>query len=348
MAQKKAHEVDGWLTKPNPQTPIVLIYGPDRGMVSERARKFARSTELPLDDPFAVLKLDAADLAGDAGRLIDEARTISMFGGSRLVWLRNVSNDKALANAVSSLCDTPPVDSTILLEAGDLKKGSRLRLIVEQAGAAMALPCYADNARAIDGLIDDELSRAGLTIGLEARQLLKNSLGGDRLASRSELEKLVLYCHGKTEVLAEDIQASIGDVSMLSQDAIVDAVLAGDLPACDQAFRRFTDTGANPFVVLSAIMRQLQLLQQLRNRLDTGKGNAASLVAGSRPPVFFARRTTVEKALVRWDASLIARMLSRLQEAILKTRRNADLAAPICRQLLMSACLEAARTARRR
>ncbi|RWC61979.1 MAG: DNA polymerase III subunit delta, partial [Mesorhizobium sp.] len=51
MAQKKAFEVDGWLARPDPRISIVLLYGPDRGLVSERAKAFAGKTGLPLDDP---------------------------------------------------------------------------------------------------------------------------------------------------------------------------------------------------------------------------------------------------------------------------------------------------------
>ena len=56
MAQKKASEVDSWLARPDARVWLVLIYGPDRGLVAERARAFAVRTGLPLDDPFSVVK----------------------------------------------------------------------------------------------------------------------------------------------------------------------------------------------------------------------------------------------------------------------------------------------------
>lgn len=62
MTQKKAHEVDRWLASPDPTILIVLIYGPDRGLVSERARRYAEKTGLSLDDPFSVVRLDAGEV----------------------------------------------------------------------------------------------------------------------------------------------------------------------------------------------------------------------------------------------------------------------------------------------
>ncbi|TIW38893.1 MAG: DNA polymerase III subunit delta, partial [Mesorhizobium sp.] len=172
MAQKKGYEVDSWLARPDPAMSIVLLYGPDRGLVAERARAFAGKTGLPLDDPFSVVRLDGAEVDRDQGRLLDEARTVPMFSDRRLLWVRNASGQKALADDVKALTSEPARDAIILIEAGDLKKGTGLRAIVEAAGNAIALPCYADEARDIDIVIDDELRKAGMSMTLEARQAL--------------------------------------------------------------------------------------------------------------------------------------------------------------------------------
>jgi len=125
-------------------------------------------------------------------------------------------------------------------EAGDRRKGSALRSAVEGAEAAIALPCYADEGRDIDALIDQTVERAGLQMALDARRALRPSLGGDRLASRGELEKLVLYAHGKGRIELADVQASTGDVSAQSADEVLDAVLDGRLEVFDKAFGRLS------------------------------------------------------------------------------------------------------------
>lgn len=348
MAQKKAYEVDSWLERPDPRISIVLLYGPDRGLVAERAKAFAVRTGLPLDDPFSVVKLDAADLDNDDGRLLTEARTIPMFSDRRLLWVRNAGVQKSLAEDVKVLVTEPPRDAIVLIEAGDLKKGAGLRAIVEGADNAMALPCYADEGRDIDTVIDDELKKAGLSMDMDARQFLRRNLGGDRLASRGEIEKLILYAHGHERITLEDVRATSGDVSGLSFDDAVDALLEGRTADFDTAFLRHCQAGNQAFLILSAAMRQFQAIHAMRGAMEADGRNAAAVVASHRPPVFFSRRKLVEKTLERWDNEAIGRALTRLQNAVLQTRRRSDLSEALARQALLGIALESNRIAQKR
>jgi DNA polymerase-3 subunit delta len=87
---------------------IVLVYGPDRGLVSERAAQVADKTGVDLTDDFSVLTLEASDLNGDPGRLADEFGAISLFGGDRLVWIKNAGNERGLVDAVAALSEPRP------------------------------------------------------------------------------------------------------------------------------------------------------------------------------------------------------------------------------------------------
>src|SRR5690606_40760369 len=99
---------------------IFVVYGPDRGLVSERAALLVNKSGIAKDDPFATLKLDAADLLNDPGRLLDEVNALGLFGGEKLVWLRNTSNEKAVVDALRHLSEAPPPVNYLIIEAGDL------------------------------------------------------------------------------------------------------------------------------------------------------------------------------------------------------------------------------------
>ena len=343
MGQLKAHEVDGWLARPQAGVAIVLLYGPDRGLVSERAKRFAERSGIPLDDPFSVVKLDAAEIEKDPGRLIDEANTVPMFAGRRLLWVRNAQAQKTIADDVKALAASPPPDAIILIEAGDLKKGGALRAVVEGGKASIALPCYSDDSRSVDAVIDEELRKANMSIDPDARALLRRNLGGDRMASRGEVAKLVVYALGQDSISIDDVLALTGDVSSVSADEAVDAVLEGNLPAFDAAFSRQVLGSSQVYAVLSALQRQLQSLQVMRAGMERDGKNAASAVASARPPVFFARKRLVEQALDRWTSRTLAQFLAQLHDTILQTRLRPDLAVAAAHRTLTQIALKARR-----
>lgn len=347
MAQKKAHEVDQFINRPGSSFPVVLLYGPDKGLVSERARRYAQATKLPLDDPFSVIRMEADEIDADPGLLADEARTISMFGGQRLIWIKNAGGQRKLAEAIKLLANDPPQETYILVEAGDLKKGAALRSAVENAPAGMALPCYSDDARGLDGVIDDVLSEWKMRITMDARHLLRASLGGDRLATKGELEKLCLFAQGKERIDIDDVRQAVGDVAAFSTDEVIDAVLQADLQRFESSFERVVKSGTAPFLLLNSAMRQFQQIQTLRHMVDNEKKSPAIAVSTARPPIFFNRKKLIENAVGRWNAEALNRVLERLQRAVLESRQNAALAIPIIRQCLLAISLEAARNNRR-
>jgi DNA polymerase III, delta subunit len=136
----KAHEYAALIRRAEIPYRIVLVFGPDRGLVSERAAEIAAATRIDLKDDFSVVRLEAAEIAGDAGRLIDEARSVSLFGGERLVWVRNAGGERGLADAVKVLADGEMTGSRLIIEAGDLKKSAALRKIVIEAKTALGIP----------------------------------------------------------------------------------------------------------------------------------------------------------------------------------------------------------------
>lgn len=343
MSELKAGEVDRFLKNPDRTKVLYLVYGPDRGLVSERAEILAGSTGVDLSDTFSTIKLDANQLAADPVRLIDEAYTVAMFGGDRLIWIRNAGNQKEVAANVEKLLKEPPEAVKLIVEAGDLKKGTGLRAVVEKAPSGITLPCYADNAAALNTLIDNTFSDSGQRLSLDARRYIQEHIGGDRRASRGELEKLVLYGLGEDEITLDMARACIGDASSTSFDDVVDAVITGKLADFDDAMQAFISAGSNPQPLLAAAIRQFQQLDLLRAEMDSSGRPASAVVASAKPPVFFARRKNVEQALARWTASGIRHALRRLQDCVLESRMNAALTVPVARTALLAITIQSAR-----
>ncbi|TXM90751.1 DNA polymerase III subunit delta [Methylobacterium sp. WL30] len=318
MTAVKAGEIDGLLRRgPDPRMPVILLFGPDTGLVAERAKQLAEGFVTDPGDPFALVRIDGDALAGDPGRLVDEAGTVGLFGDKRAIWVRPTS--RPIAPAVEALLKGEIQGTRIVIEAGDLAKTAPLRTLCEKSAKALAIPCYADDARAIADLIDRTLEARGLRIDRDARTLLAESLGGDRRASLAEIEKLALYAAGTGTVGLDDVEAVVSDVAGSQLNTLIDAAFAGQGDMVERDIRRFRHEGLDPSAMLGSGLRHA--LQLLAVRIEGGD-KAPSLMVASWRGLHFKRKGSIETQLARWSPNTLRQAVQILQDAILACRRS--------------------------
>jgi DNA polymerase-3 subunit delta len=340
MVALRGKEIDAFLARPDPGRPIILLYGPDAGLVRERANALLASAVDDPNDPFSMVRLDGDELSAEPSRLVDEALTIPLFGGRRAIRVR--AGSRNFASGVDTLAETPLKDCRIVIEAGELRPESPLRKACERARTAVAIACYPDTERDLAKLIDDELRIANLRIAPDARAVLMALLGGDRQASRNELRKLTLYAHGKGEVALEDVMAVVADASELKIDPIVDGAFAGNPAVVETEFAKAMVAGTYPGMIISAAQRQAAWLH--KSALAIADGTPISAVLdGGFPRLHFSRKGNVEAALRNFDVARLTLMMDQLATAALEMRKQAPLAAVIAQRVLLSIAANAKR-----
>ena len=285
MVALRAGEVDAYVARPDPTRPVALVFGPDAGLVSERAPPLVRVGRRS-GDPFALVRLDGDELAGDPSRLIDEAHTIPLFGGRRAVWVK--AGSRELASAVEALIAVPIRDCRVVIEAGDLRRNAPLRVVCERAAAVAAIACYLDGERDLGRLIDEEMRSAGLSIAPDARAALLPLLGGDRRASRNEVRKLALYARGNARVELDDVAAVVADASALVLDNVIDAAFAGRASR-GRVQGKAREAGITPGRIVSAALLQVGQLHRARLAIEGGLSVPEAGDQIVRRPSFAAR-----------------------------------------------------------
>ena len=318
----------------------MLVFGPDAGLVRERAEALVRMSVDDPKDPFQLARLDGDDLAGEPTRLVEEANTIPLFGGRRAVWVK--AGGRNIAPAVEALIASPSPDCRVVIEAGDLKRSAPLRSLCERAKTAVALPCYADGERDLARLIDDEMREAGLTISPEARATLVPLLGGDRLASRHEVRKLALFARGKQRVELDDVMAVVADASTLALDGLINSAFAGRTAELEVQLGKVRVAGTAPGTIVSAAQRQVAQLHKARLAVEEG-ASVNEAAGGIQPFVHFSRKAAVEAALRTWTSARLERAMAQLADAALESRRQSTLADVIAQRTLLALAVAARR-----
>ena len=328
-----AARVEGFLRRPDPEIRAVLLYGPDAGLVRERADVLGRMISPDLRDPFQVADLTGPALAADPARLFDEAAQISLMGGRRLVRVREIGD--AQSTVFGRFLAAPPGDGLVVAEAGDLPSRGPLRRLFDDAPCGVAIGCYPDGARELAGVIRESLAAHRIAASRDAIEFLAAHLGGDRMLTRAELEKLALYAGDGGRVELDDARLAIAGSAALSLDDAVLAAAEGDAAALDRALSRVFQEGEAPVSVIRATLRHLQRLHVLSARIAAGEPVDAAL-RGARPPVFFKQQDSFRRQLSRWREADLRRQLDRLGEAEAQLKTTGIPAETACRAALLA------------
>jgi DNA polymerase III subunit delta len=331
----RASDIDRFVTAPDPNAQVILIFGPDQGLVRERANKLAKTVLDDLSDPFRMADLSDSDLKSDPARLADEAAAISMMGGRRVIRVRNAGD--SLNKLVTAFLKSPEGDALILLEGGELTPRSSLRKTLEASPIGAALPCYADDSRTLERVIEERLGKAGWRAEPDACAYLTSHLGSDRGITLQELDKLILYmgsAEEKGRIRLEDVAACIGDSASTRIDSIVDAATSGDFAALDVALSKAGEADTAPVAILISVIRHVQQLHLVLGRIEAGSNQDAA-IKSLRPPMHFKRQASLKRQCGLWNRKRLERAMELLGDADRQCKTTGLPAREICSQALM-------------
>ena len=343
----QARQIETFVKNPDPKARVILIYGPDDGLVRERATIIGKKVVPDLNDAFNVSNLTSDEIMDDPARLSDEANAISMMGGDRLVRITD-GTDK-ISPYLKEYLENPSDTALIVIEASNLTPRSPLRKICEASASAAALPCYVDDARNAAGLIRETLSHAGYNCPPDVAGWLANNLTGNRQKIRSELEKLILYLgpppnyqgpegeRANTQmgnVRMEDALTCCGEVGTSELDDLVQAVANKKPELAAKNYDKLLQEGVPVIMILRVLQNHFRRLHITKARIENGDPLEIAMKSLS-PPVFFKQVDAFKAQVSRNSTNKLETILSKLCEVEAKSKQTGYPVETLCGQTLL-------------
>ncbi len=335
----------GFIARPPSDIRVFVLFGPDEGLVRERADTLERQVVPDPKDPFRLADLDGASVNADAAQLYDEATALAFGGGQRAVRVRRLAG--RIADGVIDMVRNPVGEARIILEAPGANKGSAIVTAAIGCTAAAAVPCYHDESRTLRDLVAEIMAEAGLRPGPGVVDFVADRAGGDRALTRLEIEKLALFVgagpeRGQKPVDLEQAQAVVGDTALLTLDSLVDAVFEGRVADVERILQRVRHEGIASGTILRAMAAHAARLMRFRSLVQGGL-DPATAAKRVKPPIHFSRRRNAERQ-ARMSSNALSGIVSRLAEGERLTRLSAAPDESVCDRALTGV----AATARRR
>lgn len=322
-------DIDAFLKKLDPKMRAVLVYGPDSGLVQERAMALCKQVVTDVNDPFNAAHLTGEIIAADQARLTDEANAQSLMGGMRLLRITSSGNDISPALKVW-LKGNPNPECVIIIEAGDLKPKDALRKLCEEATNAAALPCYVEDERGLATLVKDRLREMQITIQGDALAWFSTNIKGDRLRARMEIEKLVLYMDGYNaaakaqhkNVTLDDVKNSCGELGTQSIDDVVYAFGNREAQQSLRAFTRLSEEGVVPVTIIRSLQNHVLRLHAVKSLMELHGQSLPDAMKTLQPPVFFKQADQFAAQLRLYSLSQLRELLFKINALEVKSKQS--------------------------
>ncbi len=327
-------QIESFVKAPDKSARVILVYGPDNGLVRERAAMIGKSVVEDINDPFNVAVLSADGLAEDPARLSDEAGAISMMGGERLIRIEGGSDKITIT--LKSYLESPVDAALVVVQAGDLSPRSSLRKLCEAGKNAAAVPCYVEDERSVAGLIRERVTEEKMRIEADAVGWLAANISGDRSKVRSELEKLITYkgAEDTTPISLADAQAACGAAGEQSFDDLVYATAGRRSVEALKAYGALMQEGASFVVIVRSLQNHFRRLSMTKAYMQSGMDMDGAMKKLS-PPIFFKQAPQFKGQLNGWSLEALDIIIEKLTDLEAQCKQTGAPVETLCGQAIL-------------
>ena len=277
---------------------IHVVIGTDEGMVREQALKLWKELTKGVDDGFTHETVEGNAANVDAvhdivSRFMQALLTYSMFGGDKVVWLRNAtfmgndrtSESETVVNLVSSIhqqLEKGLPDGVSLIISADKIDKRRVFWKFLEKNASVQIHDRIDMSRdnweeQVAALVLDKAKEAGLSFESDALDLFIRLAGEATQQIINELEKLHLYLGERKVITIDDVRVMVP----LSREGVIfetgRALQAGNAARAIELINEQMEMGESAVAIMRAsIITTVRNLFMARILLDQAKASARS------------------------------------------------------------------------
>ena len=290
---------------------IFFFCGPDEAGASAAANELVAM----LPEPGERIELTGAEVRADPARLGDEARSTSLFGDARHIWVR-ANGEDALA-ALETLIATAETGAgaacPVIVVATSATDKSRTAKLLEKRKDAVVAMFYAPDLSTVTHSVRAMGDAAGVHLDTALAERIARAANLDVRLANSEIEKLALYLDATPQAPRRADAAALDAVGAACEDdgfaPLVDAVLGGDTARLGPELHRMRELSLNPVGTLLAFERRAALLAKIAAR---GPGRAPDKGELQRLGVFWRDQQAVLQQARIWQGPRLARLADRL------------------------------------
>ncbi len=332
----KSYEIKNFKSDRKKQNSF-LLYGENVGLKKD-IRNFIISNYLGKEHNEEIVSFYENEIIQNDEILYNLIYSGSLFSSQKVITVYDAT-DKIIKN-VEDIHEKYPDNIVLIFVSDILEKRSKLRSFFEKEEKTICVPCYLDNSKDLEIILNNELRKINLTISKESRNLLIEKSNSDRNNLRNEIKKIESYALNKKKVDIEEIRSLINFSGDYKSDTLINECLCGNILQFKKIVSEFYVNTINQIYLLRMLNNKIHRLLNIKAQ-ENSSSNLDALINSSKPPIFWKDKPVVKQQLKIWNLDNLNKMINDINNTELLCKKNPQISNSIFLNFFSEICKKA-------
>ena len=305
----KSYEIN----KINPNiNRLLLFYGKNEGLKNEALNTLIKNKN-------NILNYEEKEILDNENIFVENILSKSLFEKEKFIVIKRVTDKILKIIEILNLKDLE--DTTIIVNAENLEKKSKLRTFFEKNKNLICVPFYPDNDQTLSRLAYNFLRDKKISISPSNVNLIVTKCGGDREVFVNELKKIEFFGKSGKKINNENISKLINLNENYSISELIDNCLAKNKKKIINILNENNFNNEDCIMITRSFLIKAKKLLVLSTTFEINK-NIDVTISSAKPPIFWKEKDITKQQIYKWKSQYIKELIYSLNEIELQIKKN--------------------------
>jgi DNA polymerase III subunit delta len=316
---------------------FILLYGENLGLKKDIKNYLTKEIKKK-EDNIENLSFYENEIINNEETFFNAAYSGSLFSEKKIITI-NESSDK-IFKKINDVFERGPKNVFFIVISDVLEKKSKLRDFFEKSKNTICIPCYLDNEKDLQIILQLELKKNNITLSREAINLLIEKSNADRNNLRSEIEKIKSYTLNKKKIDLDEIKLLINFSGDYKSDLLINECLSGNILQYKKILSELYLSAINQILLLRILSNKIQRLLKIKEQINKSSYED-ELINSIKPPIFWKEKPIVKKQLRVWNKNDLKEIIDNISYTELLCKKNPQISNAIFFNFFSDICKKA-------
>jgi DNA polymerase-3 subunit delta len=291
---------------------LILFYGKNEGFKNEAINNLTKNKK-------EISIYEEKEILDNPNNFFENVVSKSLFETEKLIIIKRAS-DKII-KYIDDLSSENLKDITIIINADNLEKKSKLRSLFEKNKKYICVAFYPDDDQTLSKLSYNFIKKKNVSISPAIINLIVSKCNGDREKLINELIKIEYYSKNKKKITQENISKLINLSENHSIYELIDSCLVKNKKKVINILNENNFSNEDCIIITRSFILKAKKLLDLLKTFETNN-NIDLTISSAKPPIFWKEKEITKQQILKWSSKNIKQLIYSLSETELQIKKN--------------------------